>query len=84
MISLHENKTWILVPKPKDQEIIDCKWIYKVKEGLTSSEPFRFKARLVAKGFTQVGVDYTEISFMVKYTTIRIMFALVGNLNRWT
>ena len=25
MISLHENKTWILVPKPKDQEIVDCK-----------------------------------------------------------
>ena len=52
MQSLYKNNTWVLVPKPKDQRVIDCKWIFKVKEGLTSSEPVKFKARLVAKGFT--------------------------------
>ena len=42
----------------------------------------KFKARLVVKGFTQVGVDYTEIfSLVVKYTTIRIIFALVAQFN---
>lgn len=63
---------------------MDCKWIFKVKEGLTSSEPVRFKARLVAKRFTQVeGINYNEIfSLVIKYTTIRIMLALVTQFDR--
>ena len=62
--SLHQNKTWILVPRPQTQKIVGCKWIFKVKEGLSNSEPVRFKARLVAKGFTQVeNIDYNEIFF---------------------
>ena len=83
MQSLYENNTWILVPKPEDKRVIDCKWIFKVKEGLTSSELVRFKARLVAKGFTQVeGIDYNEIfSPVVKYTTIRTILALVVQFN---
>ncbi|KAL0368464.1 UNVERIFIED_CONTAM: Retrovirus-related Pol polyprotein from transposon TNT 1-94 [Sesamum calycinum] len=78
MKSLHDNKTWILVPKPKDVSIVDCKWIFKIKQENNSS---RFKARLVAKGFTQTeGVDFTEIfSPVVKYTTVRIILALVAH-----
>ena len=81
--SLHENKTWILVPKPAEQKIVDYKWIFKVKEGLSSLESVRFKARLLAKSFTQVeGIDYNEIfSLVVKYTTIRFVLALVTQFN---
>ncbi|KAL2497738.1 cysteine-rich RLK (RECEPTOR-like protein kinase) 8 [Abeliophyllum distichum] len=59
------------------------KWLYKVKESNNSSNPLKFKARLVAKGFTQkYGVDYTKKNFpVVKYTTLRVMFALVAHSN---
>ncbi|KAL2248151.1 UNVERIFIED_CONTAM: Retrovirus-related Pol polyprotein from transposon TNT 1-94 [Sesamum indicum] len=49
MKALKENKTWILVPKPKNASIVDCKWIYKIKQ----ENPIKYKARLVAKGCTQ-------------------------------
>lgn len=48
----HLNKTLVLVIPHSDKIVVDCKWIYKVKEGITKSKPFRFKARLVAKRFT--------------------------------
>jgi histone deacetylase 1/2 len=29
--ALLRNKTWHLVPPPKGKNIIDCKWVYKIK-----------------------------------------------------
>lgn len=79
MNSLYKNETWILVQKPKECKLIDCIWIYKIKEGETKTNNKRYKARLVAKSFTQrEGIDYIEIfSPVVKYTSITVLLALV-------
>jgi hypothetical protein len=46
------NNTWHLVPPSPGHNLIDCKWVYKIKR---KADGFidRYKARLVAKGFKQ-------------------------------
>lgn len=62
MTSLLKNQTWQLVLKSKKQKIVDCKWIFKIKQGVLEGKPTRYKARLVAKGFSQgEGIDYMKI-----------------------
>ena len=83
MDSLWKNKTWRFVEKLERHKLIDCKWIYKLKEGTTAGEELRYTVRLMAKGFTQKeGVAYTEIfSLVVKYKTIRLLLAIVVQFN---
>lgn len=72
-----KNNTWHLVPYQKGTNIIDCKWVYKVKrkaDGILD----RYKARLVAKGFKQrYGIDYEDtFSPVVKAVTIRTILSI--------
>ena len=77
MESLHKNKTWTLVDKPKDRKIVKNKWVFKVKRD-ANGEIQRYKARLVAKGFSQVaGVDYSEtFAPVIRHSSLRVLFAL--------
>ncbi|CAM8977595.1 unnamed protein product [Rhodiola kirilowii] len=81
--SMHDNQTWKLVPKPDNVKAIDCKWIFRIKEGNDSGEPPRFKARLVAKGFLQKeGIDFNDIfAPVVKYKTMRLLIAMTAVFN---
>ena len=81
--SLYENQTWTLVENPKYKKIVGSKWVFKRKEGILGVGKPRYKARLVAKGFTQsVGLDFDEVfSPMVKHRSIRLLFAMVANLD---
>jgi hypothetical protein len=48
--TLLKNETWQLVPRKSGANIIDCKWVYKIKKESDGSID-RYKARLVANGF---------------------------------
>lgn len=80
--ALIKNKTWTLVNRPKNEKLIDNKWVFKVKKNPDDSVD-RYKARLVARGFTQeYGVNYFEtFSPVVRFTSIRIILAIASNRN---
>ncbi|GJR73787.1 retrovirus-related pol polyprotein from transposon TNT 1-94 [Tanacetum coccineum] len=62
MDSIRKNKTWELVDHPAGQNLVSCKWLFKIKEGIEGVQKPRYKARLVAYGFTQKAcMDYNEV-----------------------
>ncbi|KAG7558728.1 Integrase catalytic core [Arabidopsis thaliana x Arabidopsis arenosa] len=81
MESHSKNQTWDLVTRPPGRKIVTCKWIFKIKEGISPVEGVKYKARVVARGFSQrEGVDYNEIfSPVVRHTSIRTLLAIVAN-----
>ena len=59
--SLTKNDTAELVPPREGKNIVESRWVLKVKCNEDGSRD-HFEARLVAQGFSQVeGVDYQEV-----------------------
>jgi hypothetical protein len=81
--ALMKNKTWHLVPAHQAQNIVDCKWVYKVKRKADGTID-RYKTRLVAKGFKErYDIDYEDtFSPVVKMVTIRIILSIAVS-NNW-
>jgi hypothetical protein len=75
--ALLKNETWHLVPPRAWANVIDCKWVYKIKRKMDGSID-RYKARLVAKGFKQCyEIDYEDtFSPVVKAATIHIVLSI--------
>eukprot|EP00253_Pinus_taeda_P022397 PITA_22397 len=57
---IERNNTWELVPRPKDKNVIQTKWIFKNKLN-ENGDVVKNKARLVCKGYAQQeGIDFQE------------------------
>ncbi|GAU41761.1 hypothetical protein TSUD_13620 [Trifolium subterraneum] len=81
--ALLRNGTWSLVPPPNNHNIVDCKWLFRIKRNPDGTIA-RYKARLVAKGFTQCpGVDFKEtFAPVVRPQTIKLILTIALG-KRW-
>jgi hypothetical protein len=75
--ALLKNETWHLVLPKQGANVIDCKWVYKIKRKVDGTID-RYKVRLAAKGFKQwYRLDYEDtFSPIVKAATIRLVLSL--------
>ncbi|KAK0605807.1 hypothetical protein LWI29_030936 [Acer saccharum] len=82
--ALVKNSTWELVPAHSSQNVVGCKWIFRIKRHPDGSVA-RYKARLVAKGFHQrPGIDFTDtFSPVVKPVTVRLILTIAVT-NGWS
>ena len=80
--ALLKNNTWSLVPASPSMNIVECKWVYRIKTKSNGSIQ-RYKARLVSKGFhQQPGIDSTEtFSPVVKLATICTVLSVAISRN---
>jgi hypothetical protein len=75
---IDENNTWQLVPPIKGRNIIDSKWVSKIKRKADGTLD-KYKAHLVAKGYKQrYKIDYEDtFSPVIKMSTIRAILSIV-------
>lgn len=72
---LRKNNTWSEVLWPEKANVIESKWVFKIKSNK------QYKARLVAKGFQQQVTDlYDVYAPVAKLTTFRILVIIANKL----
>jgi hypothetical protein len=71
---IEKNKTWELVPRPLNKNVIGAKWVFRNKMD-KAGKITRNKARLVCKGYAQVeGIYYGEtFSPVARMESIRLI-----------
>jgi hypothetical protein len=79
---IEENDTWELVPRPKDKNVIETKWVYKNKLN-EDGQVTRKKARLVCKGYAQFeGIEFEgKFSLVARMEAIRLLLAYASSKN---
>ncbi|GJR97504.1 ribonuclease H-like domain-containing protein [Tanacetum coccineum] len=71
-IALIKNKTWTLVPRPPDTNIVRCMWLFLHKY-LADGTLSHYKARLVANDSTQLEVVDVDETFSLKKYALEIL-----------
>ena len=77
---IEKNKTWKLVPRPSDKNVIGGKWIFHNKLN-EEGKVVRNKARFVCKGCAQQeGIDFGEtFTPIARMESIRIFLAYANH-----
>ena len=72
----HRNKTWSLIPRPEDKNVIGTKWVFRNKLD-ENGQVTRNKERLVCKRYTQEeGINYGEtFSLVARLEGVRTLLA---------
>lgn len=78
--ALQSNHTWDLVPRPSVTNIVDLKWVFRMKFHADGSIKRR-RAYLVAKGVTHTLGTYFHHNFstIIKVAIVRIILSLVAH-----
>ena len=78
-MTLAYNNVWELVSISRGANIVDNKWVFKIKR-LLNGHVDRYKARLVARGFSQqFRVDYYEtFAPVVCMESLRVLLAIAA------
>jgi hypothetical protein len=77
---IEKNKTWELVPRPLNKNVIGAKWVFRNKMD-EAGKITRNKARLVCKGYAQVeGIYFGEtFSPVARMESIRLILACASS-----
>jgi hypothetical protein len=77
-----ENKTWVLVEPPMNRDVLQGRWVFKYKRGI-SGTIIRHKARWVVRGYEQkLGIDYADtFASVVKPMSYKSLFAIAAALD---
>lgn len=75
---LHDNNTWVIVPRPSHTNVVGSKWVYQIKYKEDGSID-RLKVRLLARGYTQFEWENFDKTFssVIWHTTILIIIYIV-------
>jgi hypothetical protein len=76
--ALMKNRTWFLVKRPHDANVVKGRWVYKIKLNADGSVD-RYKARWVARGYSQIeGVDFDVIFAPVATSNALRLFLVIS------
>ena len=79
---IEKNDTWELVSRPKNNNVIETKWVFRNKLN-EDGQVTRNKARLVCKGYAQIeGIDFEEtIAPVARMKAILLLLAYACSKN---